>query len=72
MRNSFEPLIPLNVCKITNIFVILQSFFCFFFTTCTILIICARFCTYFFTGSSIFAYSSGELSNFTASFTCLS
>lgn len=50
MRNSCEPLIPLNVCKITNIFEILQRFFLFFLLTCAFLSDCAGFCTYFFTG----------------------
>ena len=72
MRNSCEPLIPLNVCKITNISVILQSFFYFFFITCAILMDCAWFCTYFFTGCSIFAYSSGDCKSLIAALTCLS
>ena len=72
MRNSCEPLIPLNVCKITNIFENLQRFFCFLFITCAILGDCAGFCCYFFTGWSIFPYSSGEFNNLTAALTCLS
>ena len=72
MRNSCEPLIPLNGAKLRIFLRISKDFPVFFFITCAFLGNCAGFCTYFFAGRSILLYSSGDFNNFIASLICLS
>lgn len=48
MRNSCEPLIPLNGAKLRIFLRISKDFPVFFFIPCAFLGNCAGFCTYFF------------------------
>ena len=65
MRDSFEPLIPLNGCKITHFPANFQIFSRFFMST-------TEYFYFSVLGVSNFLYSSGDFSSFSAAFSCLS